>query len=276
MIPAPADFLGGFYQFFRVQGRKELAGNTKQFTRFERYEQYKKNKKGRAGITLVEILITMAVMALLGGVAILGIGVIESARLKRSAILVSSAIRTAYAHANATSKTVRLVFDFESRTVSIEESTSRLLLSKKNDRTGGAAAATEAERAAQEEAERILKGPAPPRPQFGPAKVFGFDPDDGKTGKELERGVQFIQIETAHQDDPETERAYLYFWPGGQTERAAIQLALKRGNDSEPNESDILTVLVSPLTGKTEIKRGKVAMPRPRNESDESEREEAF
>ncbi len=259
-----------------MPARLNAFGIDKKSFRFQTGKRKGRNAKGQAGVTLVEIMITMAVMALLGGMAILGLGVIESARLKRSAILVSSAIRTAYAHANATSKTVRLVFDFETRTVSIEESTSKLLLSKKSDRTGGAAAATEAERIAQEEAERILKGPSPPKAQFGAAQVFGFEPEDGKTGKELERNIKFLQIETAHQDEPETERAYLYFWPGGQTERASIQLALKRGNEEEPEDADILTILVSPLTGKTEIKKGKVALPKPRNEADESEREEAF
>jgi general secretion pathway protein H len=231
------------------------------------------NTKRLRGVTLVEILITLTVIALLGGVSILGMGVIESARLKRSAILVSSAVRTAYAHANATSKTVRLVFDFESRTVSIEESSSRLAI-EKGDVAGGAAAATEAEREAQEEAERILKGIRPPRPQFAPAKAFGFDPDTGKSGKELESGIRFLQIETGHQDEPEVSRAYLYFWPGGQTERAAIQLVRGRPGQ-EPEEDDIMTVIVHPLTGKTELKKGRVTMPRPRDESDESERDES-
>jgi general secretion pathway protein H len=230
--------------------------------------------RGSAGITLVEVLITLAVIALLGGVAFLGIGVIESARLKRSAIMVAGAVRIAYAHANATGNTVRLVFDFEGRTVSLEESTSKLMLSKHGDRTGGAAAVTEAERAAQEEAESLLKGPAPPRPQFTPTKAFGFDPDEGKTGKELETGIRFLQVETGHQEDPETERAYLYFWPGGQTERAAIQLVRGRPGQ-EPAEDDIMTILVSPLTGKVELKKGKHEMERPRDDKEESEREDS-
>lgn len=230
--------------------------------------------KGLAGITLVEILITLAVMALLGGVSVLAMGVVESARLKRSGILVSSAIRVAYAHANATSKTVRLVFDFEERSITLEESASKLLLAR-GDKTGGAAAATEVERLAQEEADQVLKGLRPPRPSFQPAKVLGFDPDDGKAGKVLEPGIRFLQIETAHQDEPELARAYLYFWPGGETERAAIQIVRGRPG-AEPEEDDILTVVVSPLTGKTELKKGRVAMPRPRDDSEESERDEEF
>lgn len=227
----------------------------------------------RAGVTLVEILITLAVMGLLGGASILGLGVIESARLKRSAIMVTSAIRVAYAHANATSKTVRLVFDFEERRVTLEESTSKLVLSK-GSRTGGAAATTDAERAAEEEAERIMKGPAVEKAQFKPATAYGFDPTDGgKPGKELEPGIRFHQIETEHQDEPETERAYLYFWPGGQTERAAIQLVRGRPG-AEPEDADIMTILVAPLTGKVDLQKGRVAMPRPRDDREESERED--
>ncbi|NUQ76513.1 MAG: prepilin-type cleavage/methylation domain-containing protein [Polyangiaceae bacterium] len=244
---------------------------------FPRYARARARRtKGLAGITLVEILISLAVMALLGGVSVLAMGVVESARLKRSGILVSSAIRVAYAHANATSKTVRLVFDFEERSITLEESTSKLLLAR-GDRTGGAAAATDAERLMQEANEEadLVKALKPPRPAFQPSKAFGFDPDDGKAGKVLESGIRFLQIETAHQDEPEVERAYLYFWPGGETERASIQLVRGRPG-AEPEEGDILTVVVHPLTGKTELKKGRVAMPRPRDDREESERDEEF
>jgi general secretion pathway protein H len=226
-----------------------------------------------AGLTLVEVLITLAVMALLGGVSYLGMGAIESARLKRSGILIASAVRAAYAHANATSKTVRLVFDFEERTVTLEESTSKLML-KKGDKTGGAEAATEAERIAHDEAEATLRVRRVSRAAFGPAKVLGFDADDGKVGKTLETGIRFLQIETEHQDEPETSRGYVYFFPGGQTERSAIQLVRGRPGQ-EPEDQDILTIMISPLTGKVELKKGRVTMPQPRDDSDESEREDS-
>lgn len=224
------------------------------------------------GVTLVEVLITVTVIALISGMAILGIGAATSARLKRGATMVAGAVRVAYAHANAQSKPVRLVFDFEERAIVLEESTSALLI-EKNDRTGGAAAATEAERAAVEAAEAILKGPRAPRPAFRPTKAFGFNPDTDRGGKELPSGVRFLQVETSHHDEPEVEgRAYLYFWPGGQTERAAIQLKLSSA--AREDEDSVMTVLVSPLTGKTELKRGKASMPRPRDDAEESERED--
>lgn len=226
----------------------------------------------RRGLTLVEVIITVTLLALVSAAAVYGSGATSSARLKRSAVTIASAIRIAYAHANATSKTVRLAFDFDERTVTLEESSGQLMLAK-GDRTGGAAAATEAEKAAVEEAEEILKGPRAPRPTFEPTKAFGWNPEDGKPGKELAAGIRFLQIETSHTDEPEdTGRAYLYFWPGGQTERAAIQIV--KASADTPEEGDVMTILVSPLTGKGQLKKGRVSMPRLRTDEEESERED--
>lgn len=227
------------------------------------------------GVTLVEMLIVVALMALVSGLAISGMGMLRAARLKRSAIMVVSAVRVAYTHANVLSKPVRLVFDMERGMIILEESAQEnftsFFLDKKDTKTGGAAAVTEAERAAQEQVEAIFKGPRPPKPSFKPTKAFGFEPDKEKEGKELESGIRILSVETGHQEEAEKEgRAYLYFWPGGQTERAAIQL----GIGTSPEESDIMTVLVSPLSGKTQIQKGPVAMPRPRDEREESQGDE--
>jgi general secretion pathway protein H len=227
-------------------------------------------RASRRGITLIELLISLAIVGALAGVTILGMGATSSARMKRGATLVTGAVRVAYAHANAISKPVRLVFDFEQRMIILEEASGELFIDRR-DRTGGAAAATEAEKVAQAEAEAILKGPRAPRPSFEPTKAFGFDAEDGRPGKELPPGIRFHSVETSHVDEPElAERAYLYFWPGGQTERAAV--VVTRGDGEDDEATDFLTVLVSPLTGKCEIKGGKVAMPRPRTDEEESER----
>jgi general secretion pathway protein H len=223
-------------------------------------------------VTLVEVLITIALIGLVSGAAFFGSGVVASARLKRSATMIAGAIRIGYAHANAKSKPVRLVFDFEERLILLEESSGEMHV-KKNDKTGGAAAATEAERAALEEAESVLKGPRAARPAFQPTKAFGWSTEAEKPGKGLERGIRFRQVETGHQDEPEQAgRSYLYFWPGGQTERAVIQLVVS--DAPEENDDSVMSILVAPLTGKTEIKKGKISMPRPRDADDESERED--
>ena len=230
-------------------------------------------RRRERGITLIEVMVSLAVIGLIAGIGILGVGAQQSARLRGGAVLVAGAVRTAYSHSSGISKPLRLVFDIQERHIILEESSSTLTVST-GDRTGGAAAATEAERAAVEEAEAILKGPRPARPSFTPTKAFGFSPDEGKTGKGLPFGVRFVQIETGHEDEPATEeRAYLYFWPGGQTERAAVVLTTA-GKEEEPTEQNSMTVIVQPLTGKTEIKRGIHKMARPRDDREESDRDD--
>src|SRR4029079_6950570 len=97
-------------------------------------------------------------------------------------------------------------------------------------------------------------------------RPLGFQPDKGKQGKTLDSGVRIVSIETAHDREPmSTGRSYIYFWPGGQTERAAIQLTTA-SKEEEPTERNSMTVFVSPLTGKTEIKRGLLKMLRPRDQ----------
>lgn len=221
-------------------------------------------------MSLVEVLITIAIMTMLTGTAVFGFGALRRARLRQSAVLIASAVRVAYAHATATGKEQRLVFDFEGRTITLEEASGKLGTQRKGN-AGGAAAATEIEQKAEEEAERIVKGPKAPKPKFTPTKALGFEPQGGKQGKELADGVRFLSVDTAHQEGPlEEERAYLYFWPGGQTERAAIQIVL--GNPAEADqEQEVMTIIVAPLTGKTSLQKGRVEMPRPRDDSEESE-----
>ena len=220
---------------------------------------------GARGVTLVEALITVAIIALISGVAILAIGAGSGARLKRASVEIAGAIRIAYAHSTANSKTVRIVFDFEANKMTLEETSARHLVTK--SLSGGAEPATEAERAAEEEKAALAEGPKAPKAQFSPAKAFGFPPD----GIELPAGIGFWQIETGHQENAVGEgRAYLYFFPNGQTENAAIQLRIS--NSSETDDSAYTTVQVSPLTGKASITRGRSPMPRPRDDVEASER----
>ena len=225
------------------------------------------------GITLIEVLMSLAIVGLVAGVGLLGVGAQKSARMRGGAVMIAGAVRTAYAHASGVSKPLRLVFDIKANTVTLEESSSTLTIVK-NDRTGGAAGTTDLERLAIQESESILQGPRVPRPSFTPTKAFGFSPDAGQTGRALPAGIRFVQVETGHDFEPVVEeRAYLYFWPGGQTERAAIVLTTA-SKDESPTQDNSMTVLVSPLTGKAEIKKGILPMFRPRDDREESERDE--
>ena len=107
-------------------------------------------------------------------------------------------------------------------------------------------------------------------------KILGFEYDEqrGRGQKMLAEGVFFRQIEVGHENTSVTEgRAYLYFWPGGQTELASVQI--QKGT-ADVDDDDIISITVSPLTGKTVIHGGPVDMPRPLDEEDYSERSDTL
>jgi general secretion pathway protein H len=145
-----------------------------------------------------------------------------------------------------------------------------LTQSKDKSAAGGADPITLAEQAALEEGARIMQGPPIPKPRFHPIEVYGFgDVETGKGAKPLQRGITFRSVKTAHDDTARTSgRAYLYFWPGGRTERAAIQL---RVGESEEDTST-LTLLTSPLTGKVTVKNGPAELVVPTDDTQSSER----
>src|SRR5262245_37567232 len=112
-------------------------------------------------MTLVEVLVAIAIIATVPGDANYVIVYRRSSHLKLAASLVAGSVRIAYAHSSAISKPVRLVFDFETQTIGLEEASAPMLVAR-GDITGGAQAATDMERNAQAEAEAILKGPRAP------------------------------------------------------------------------------------------------------------------
>jgi general secretion pathway protein H len=222
------------------------------------------------GFTLIEMMVTIALIAIVTTGVVVGSGALVNSRMRGAAGMISGAIRIAYTRASATSRANRLAFDIDQSTVALEE-TSDAMLVQKNDSTGGAEASTPQEREAHELAARIVKGPQAPLARFSPVKALGFDDPDTSGGRTLGKGVKFRKIETGHSADGQTSgKAYLYFWPGGQTERASIQLAPEGSQSTD----DGISILVSPLTGRVRTMSGSKSMDPLRDDGTSSEREE--
>jgi general secretion pathway protein H len=231
------------------------------------------HRKRVRGVTLLEILVVMMLVSLVMGGVVLGGGQIASARLKHTATMLAGAVRVGFLRATATSKSQRLVFDMDEKKVWLEESELPMLVQSKDaSATGGADPATEFERKALEENDRILKGPRPVRPKFKPVSSLGFSDGSGAKGpRPIDRGITFREIQAVHDDLPRVAgRAYLYFWPGGQTEMANIQVRIGQSLDA----GDTLTLVVSPLTGKVTVKNGPIPFVLPLDDKAASDRED--
>lgn len=235
-----------------------------------RAEVRRKRVRNR-GMTLIEIMIVVFLIAVLTGTLIFGSGIFGGANRRAAATLIVAGVRKGLAHANTTGKPVRLAMDLEGGRIILEESASSEALRKDPDADeedeldAGAALLADAEAAA----EQVLSGRAGASSSFSPVDLLGNDGD--APGRELGSGVRFIKVQTEHSEEAaESGTAYIYFWPGGVTERAIVQIA-KRSDDEDQG----LTIVVSPLTGRADIKRGRIELPeRLFDDEDYSEREE--
>ena len=222
------------------------------------------------GFTLVEVILVVGLMAILSAMVVSGSGMLSGTRMRSAGALIMSSVRFAMTRANSIGRPVRLVFDIDNGRLLLEETRGRMLRVTSHDEgaKAGAQAATEAEQQAAEYARDIIQGPRAPQAVFSPVESFASDSDDPALGRELGKDIRFVQVQTEHDAEPRVEgRAYLYFWPGGGTERASIQI-------TRPGDHQGLTVLVTGLTGRAKLERGRVELEEARHDTDFQDREE--
>lgn len=218
------------------------------------------------------MLIVIALVAVMTTGVLAGTGLLGGAQERGASALILAAIRVGMTRANTDGLPVRMVMDLDKSLVSLEQTRGRMLRVQNEDdeRSGaaGAAAANEAERLAEEEAKRIQEGPREAPPTFAPLSKEGDELSEFGAGRPLGGKVRFIGVQTEHDPKVRTEgRAYLYFWPGGGTERAVISLG-RPEDGGEPR-----SVIVSALTGRANVVRGAVEFDDPLQDADFGERE---
>jgi general secretion pathway protein H len=220
------------------------------------------------------MLIVLLIIALISAGVVMGSGQLGSAKLHKSATTMTGLIRVAYVRATVTARSERIVFDLDNSKFWLEESEQPMLVQTHDTSgTGGADAVTEAEKAALAEKERLIKGPQAPRATFHIVKPGLYAASDNQGGSEqaLPFGIKFRAVQTGHDEDARTKgRAYLYFWPGGLTERASV--VLRKGDSLA--DADAMTLIVAPITGAVVIKPGNVSLPTVTDDKDLSDRED--
>lgn len=233
-----------------------------------------RSRGSAAGMTLIEIMIVVALMATLMATLVFGSGMFIGAGRRAAATLVVTAVRKGLASANTTGKPTRMAIDLTAGTITLEQSSSTVALKRdavdvaeEDEAAALKAYEDDAVAAAEQAAESFLSGPPAIGDGFSPLMELGGDDETG--ARKIDAGVSFRLVQTEHDSEPIREGvAFIYFWPGGETERAVVQLGAGEDDDG-------LTVELSPLTGRAQIRRGQVPLPEGRFEGDDySEREE--
>ena len=245
------------------------------------------------GLTLIEILIVLMIMGLIMWSVSMSMGAASQAEVVRTTNQLASTVRFAYDRARYTGYAYRIHVDFEQRSFQLQRAEEAMYLpatnrdgellntdskkledqAKRDERAAEAyfSSVAAAVYAAADDAfgdpYAVQKKEVPRR---RPPLFEAFEPDAtlGDLGEPIQfpDGVKIISVQTDADLEPITEgEADLYFFPRGQTQLAAIQLAGKpKLRERITGEDDIeYTILVQPLTGKVTVETGLVDLELP-------------
>jgi prepilin-type N-terminal cleavage/methylation domain-containing protein len=197
------------------------------------------------GFTLIEVILVIAIIAVVITGATFGLGAITRTRLRSSAFKVASAAKFAYNRSLTHGTTTRLQFDFEKNTMAVEETETPVTLATEEqleDEPGEAVDPWDLARSRLETPLDKVK----PRSPFQPIANASGQPLKQYAAQPLGDGILIHGLITPHETETRTDgEGAVYFFPGGVTEHAVIQL-------SDSSET-VYSVEIHPLTGDARI-----------------------
>jgi general secretion pathway protein H len=228
----------------------------------------------RRGFTLLELVIVIAIIGLLLGVAVVAVGSINGTKAKEASAELAGTIRLLYDSAALTGRTCRLVFELpaakdEEGKVKYHAECAKGALTAARNRDEEL---KDLEKKRQEDARhpkrqedtryRMMASDSAPTLQElqvrekkrveDQAKYDTFATDEIK--EKVLPGAVRMTIWTKHQRDPiKAGTAFIYFFPQGFTERS--QIVVKQG-------ANAWTLVTSPLTGKVVINNEELETPK--------------
>ncbi len=211
------------------------------------------------GFTLLELIIVIALVALVVGSAMRGFKSLASSDLRTASSKMAGGIRYLFDRASATGRIHRLVIDFQEQKYWAEVSDDRFMLarepetaeSREREAVTIALENEEKKKKEEEKAEGSAGGGynlsaykpeefRPKRAQFSAFKEMAIKPVTLK-------GTKVSDVFTPRLAEPQsTGKGYIYFFPLGQTEPALVHLSDKDGQK-------FYSLIVHPLTGRVQI-----------------------
>ncbi|MFB6265218.1 MAG: Tfp pilus assembly protein FimT/FimU [Bradymonadaceae bacterium] len=183
-----------------------------------------------AGMTLVELLVTLAIVAGLMGMSVYSIGVLTNSELRGEAMRLSSAMKYTWTRAAMNNTQYRMVLDLEANTYhtevadapvvdeteqKVDSSSSEKYLSEKARRAGR-------KHRRDQGAESARGGPFAVRSGTSYEQVE----QDVVEKRSLPEGIQFERVLSASRDEPiRSGRAAIHFFPNGFQQPTIIVLS---------------------------------------------------
>lgn len=212
--------------------------------------------RSKNGFTLLEILIVLAIVGLMTGMSVRGFRSVAKSDLRANTSRLSGAVRYLFDRASTTGKYHRLVIDVDEGRYWAEVSDDRFYIPREPETEATVKKLAELE-AKLEEKEKAAADLAAAAGDVDMSKIKAqdFRPKRVRFGAFTEttlkpvkmKNTTVMDVYTPRLADPVTKgRAYVYFFPLGQTEPAIIHL-------SDPKEETMYSLVVHPITGRVRI-----------------------
>ncbi len=191
-----------------------------------------------SGFTLIELLVVIGVVALLAALATPALGSLTGANARKAAGELAGAMRVMFDTAALRHSTCRVVLDIEGRSWSAECAEGPMAIAP------GAADEDDSELEQRfpdvknAEVRRLLARSA-----------AGTFKDRLVDKRELPGRTVFGKIHVEGREAAEEGNVYVYFFPGGQAQRAYVPVV---------DGSNLYTIVVEPFTGRSRVVVGKV------------------
>ncbi len=219
------------------------------------------------GFTLIELLMALIIVALITGGAVRGFRSLAKSDLRAGTAHLSGAIRYLFDRASTTGKYHRLVIDLNEGRYWAEVSDDKFyvpreaesIVDRRRREEEEAKQDEEDKRKTEKRQESLSGGSYEYTGSFDPSKIEAgdFQPKRARFGAFKETALKPVTLKktsikvsgvyTPRQtDEVVAGRAYIYFFPMGQTEAAIVHL-------TDPEGETTYSIVVHPLTGRTKI-----------------------
>ena len=203
------------------------------------------------GFTLIEVLIVVAVIGVVALAAAPAVNSLTGANARSSAGEIAGASRYLFDTAALRHQTCRLVIDIDAREW-WAECTTATAGSRRNQPVMGK------DGTAEDDERELARGFSdevdPEKRKFLARAKFAEFKDRQVQKRKLKGGASFEKVWTPRGRDPQTKgKAYVYFFPQGQADRAQIPVS---------DGSNVYTVVTQPLTGRARVVTGIPEVPR--------------
>ncbi len=213
------------------------------------------DKVASQGVTLIEIMVVIVIMAMVISGSSMALGAITRSKLRSATLHIVAASRFAFHRAITQGKTVRIVFNTQTHTMSIQEAAGTITLAENPNQQGRGRLGQQDETAAAvdpwQAAANALSETSPKKAAERSTSIF--TPIKNKSGKIIKRyqeqplgdSIRVVRVISAHEEQTSGPERALHYFPMGRAQHAVVHLS--------DNSNVVHAVEINSLTGNAQV-----------------------